>query len=374
VAASDSISWGALTEIMKLNRLSLACIIGALLLSRGFWADLIAPLGRGFLPSSETPPQAEQPTQPEQTLANCHVDTLRPAILTLFAGEEIGTGSIVSSDGLVLTNEHVVREVGFGEIRARRWGGNLYVGQVLATDPTHDLALVKISTQEPLPTIAFAKPEAIQNGQGVCALGSPRAITGVLSRGTLIGTRGANDLKSAILLQPGNSGGPLLSQQGEMIGVNKSIWLSDAGENVGLSFSTNVAIANQFFEQNKSKAVATESPIADHVVPFPMPSEPLDYSPPALAETPSRPDAPRPSASGNRLGAIMDSQTLIIQIVEPESPAEKAGLNAGDRLLKVDNQPLRRIDDLTAFLGTQRDRARFTVRRDSKLQEITVEF
>ncbi len=359
---------------MKLNRLSLACIVGALLLSRGFWASLIAPLGRELLPSSEAPNQMEQAKQSEQTLANCHMDTLRPAILTIFAGEEIGTGSIVSSDGLVLTNEHVVREVGYGEIRARRWGGNLYKGQVLATDPTHDLALIKINTQEPLPTIAFAKPEAIQQGQAVCALGSPRAITGVLSRGTLTGTRGTSDLKSAILLQPGNSGGPLLNQQGEMIGVNKSIWLSDAGENIGLSFSTNVAVANQFFEQNKSKAVPTESPIADHFVPFPMHSEPLDYSPPAPSESPYRPDAPRPSASGNRLGAIVDSQTLVIQILEPESPAEKAGLNAGDRLLKVDDQPLRRIDDLTAFLGNQRDRVRFTVRRDSKLQEITVEF
>ncbi|PSB26991.1 S1C family serine protease [Stenomitos frigidus] len=367
--------------MVKLNRLSLACILGVLLLSSGFWADFLASLVRGLLPISEETGQPDSTKQTKQPLANCHVETSRPAILTIFAGAEIGTGSIVSSDGLVLTNEHVVREVGSrGEIHARQWGGTLYKGQVLATNATHDLALVKISTKEPLPTIAFAKPEEIQSGQGVCALGSPRAITGVLARGKLIGTRGTSDLKSAILLQPGNSGGPLLNQQGEMIGVNKSIWLSETGENVGLSFATNVVTTTQFFEQNKSKSVPTESPIADHVTPLPLPSKPLDFNPPVIAELPYKTDSPyrpypsQPSESGAHLGAIVDERTLVIQIVEPESPAEQAGLNAGDRLIKVNNQPLERLEDLKAFLATKRDRATFTVSRDNKPQDVTVEF
>ena len=360
---------------MKFNRLSLACILGALILSRGFWADLISPLGRGLLPSSEKPDQKNQTGEAEQSLANCHVATVRPAILTIFAGEEIGTGSIVSRDGLVLTNEHVVREVGYGEIRARRWGGSLYKGKVVATNATHDLALIKLNLKESsLPTIAFAKPEAIKNGQAVCALGSPRAITGVLARGTLIGDRGTSDLQSAIFLQPGNSGGPLLNEQGEMIGVNKSIWLSETGENVKRSFATNVTVASHFFEENKSKASPfTESPIAEHVPPSTMPTKPLDFSPPRQTDLPLQADAPL-VAPGTHLGAIVNSQTLVIQLVEPESPAEKAGLNAGDRLLKVNDRTLYRLKDLDAFLDTKPARATFTVSRDNNLQAVTVVF
>ena len=372
---------GALSKTTKLNRLklnrsSLACILGVLLLSRSFWAGWIVTLVRDLLPSSGKTSKSDQTEQAEQALLDCRADILRNAILTIFAGEEIGTGSVVSRSGLVLTNEHVVREVGSGgEIRARQWGGRLYKGWVLASNPTHDLALVKINTPAPLPTIAFAEPQDMQKGQAVCALGSPRAITGVLARGTLIGTRGSSDLQSKIMLQPGNSGGPLLNEQGRMIGVNKSIWLSANGENMNRGFATDATVANQFLEQNRDAvSPVSKSPIAGHAIPVLMHSEPLDYSLPVLAETPSRPEPLQPLASGARLGALVDSQTLVIQIVEPESPAEKAGLNAGDLLIKVNGQSLHQIDDLNAFLATRRDRATFTVSRDSKLQNVIVEF
>ncbi|XHX78257.1 MAG: S1C family serine protease [Stenomitos frigidus ULC029] len=306
----------------------------------------------------------------QQTSVNPCV-TVRPAVVTLYAGLEFGSGSIISPDGLVLTNEHVVRDTDGGQIRARGWSGTLFIGQVLATDPINDLALVQLNTKESLPVIRLAKPDGIEAGQAVCAIGSPFARTGIITLGRLKGARENGDLEATILLHPGNSGGPLVNTQGEMIGVNKAVWLSETGENIGIGFATKTVVAQQFIEQNRQKAeLAKGLPIApDLTTPQPSVAIGSDLPPesPANAVAPTAP-------LDNRLGAIVNERSLVVQIVEPNSPAENAGMTAGDRLVAVDGQRLNQLGDLQTILNRRPKSAVFTISREEQQQELRVSF
>jgi serine protease Do len=310
-------------------------------------------LSVGLVKFGQRPEANQQAETSEQAfLGKCKA--ARAAIVTIFAGSEIGTGSVISPDGLVLTNEHVIRTLENGVVRARSWQKAFYQGRVIATDRANDLALVQLQTETPFPQILEPeKPGTIQPGELVCALGSPRAMTGVLAWGTLLGYRGEQDLRSAILLHPGNSGGPLLNAQGKMIGVNKSIWRSQDGRNDGLSFATNATTAtvSSLMEQGRRYLASqgSESPTST------MPATPADNG----ASPPLQADA--------RLGVILDRRTLVVQIVEPESPAEKAGLNAGDRLLAVNGEPLKRLEDLRGFLDRKPDSAWLKIERQHPL-------
>jgi serine protease Do len=247
----------------------------------------------------------------------------------------------------------------------------LYTGQVVVSDPVHDLALVQLYTKETLPVIHLATSNTVQEGQKVCAIGSPFGRTGIITLGTLTGTRENGDLESSILLHPGNSGGPLLNTQGDMIGVNKAIWLSESGENVGIGFATTATIAQRFLEQNQAKADA----IAGRSLTSPLeevPQQPADLKTPS--ELPAEVHQPPVLLDGARLGAIVNSESLVIQLVEPQSPAENAGLSAGDRLLAVNGQQLNRFEDLQAFLKRRPTSAVFTISRNQQQQDLRVGF
>lgn len=363
---TQALNAGALNiNSMRFNRWVWA--VGLLLLARTLAAFIPA---LPHLPLPRPAATTAKPNQSEPTSANvCQV--ARGSVLTLYVDSDFGSGTIVSPEGLVLTNHHVVKAASDGQVRARSWSGQLYQGQVVATDLVNDLALIQLIAKERLPAIRLAKPEAIQLGQKVCAIGSPYGRAGVISQGTLKSTRENGDLQSSILLHPGNSGGPLLNSQGEMIGINKAIWLSDSGENVGIGFATTTTIAQGFIEQNRQKAAAIAARTS------------VPATPPAQADTGSRvtpPDAPAnfglPPVTPNniRLGAMVDSQSLVIQLVEPGSPAERAGLNAGDRLVAVDSQRLDRVEDLQTFLQRRPSSAVFTISRNQQQQDVRVGF
>ena len=324
---------------------------------------------------TEAPKAAKQGHS--QLTSDSVCQSVRPAVVTLYASTEFGSGSIVSPEGLVLTNYHVVQAAGGGQVRARGWSGSLFKGQVIATDLVNDLALIQLDTKERLPAIHLAKAAAIAAGQIVCAIGSPLGRTGVITLGTLKGTTEKGDLEASILLQPGNSGGPLLNPEGEMIGVNKAIWLSPTGENVGIGFATTTAIAQAFIEQNRQKATAIVERSTTPAIET-MNQAPLDFgfhtpvespghvSPvPALASTPP---------AETRLGALINEQSLVLQLVEPNSPADHAGLSAGDRLIAVDQQSLHQLEDLQRFLKRHPTSAVFTVSRQQQQQKILVNF
>ncbi len=208
--------------------------------------------------------------------ANRIYQQVNPAVVTVYAGRELGSGSIVSSNGLVITNNHVVR--GTSQVSARLADGRRLAGQVIATDLRNDLALIQLQTSEPLPTVSIASGQGIQPGQPVIAIGSPYGQPGVMTQGTFSSTRGNGDLQSRVMLEPGNSGGPLLNTLGQMVGINKAILESSRGGNTGISIATNSAIARSFIERVRPGSLAGSFAIAQ--------AQPEPYNQPALT-TPS---------------------------------------------------------------------------------------
>ncbi|MBM0741879.1 trypsin-like peptidase domain-containing protein [Phormidium sp. CLA17] len=206
-----------------------------------------------FSPDAEVhnPVQAEPNiSQAPSFTAGCQ--SAGSAVVTVYAGREIGSGSIVSPDGLVLTNNHVVNRLRRRSLYVETLEGNRYNGQVIATDRRNDLALLQIETQAMLPIVQLASNQIVEVGQSVCAIGSPLGEAGVVTEGRLLKIRSNGDLESDVLLKPGSSGGPLLNAQGEMIGVNKGVAKrSKTGKSDRNSFATSIDAVKEFMQQNR---------------------------------------------------------------------------------------------------------------------------
>jgi serine protease Do len=150
----------------------------------------------------------------------------------------------------VITSGHVVQDAltrrGREHLVISTADGHRYPGKVMAVDMLRDLALVQLDTQKWLPALPIAMSRQGQSGDLVCAIGSPFGHPGILTWGELERVRANGDLQSKILLHPGNSGGPLLNQRGEMIGINRAILQSSTGENIGISFATHIRTVINF--------------------------------------------------------------------------------------------------------------------------------
>ncbi|XHX78605.1 MAG: S1C family serine protease [Stenomitos frigidus ULC029] len=315
----------------------------------------------------------EASTVPE-THRNCQM--ISAAVVTVYAGNETGSGSIVSPEGLIVTSNHVVSDrAGNQPIVAQTAAGEQYQGRVVKVDVRNDLALIQLETQERFPTVQLADKSGIQPGQEVCAIGSPYGRPGVLSEGTLSLVRGNGDLQAKVRLYPGNSGGPLLNPQGKMIGVNRAILESPAGKNTGISFATSVQAVRTLLgvsvlppsRGDTGTALNRQPAIA---APAPMARGRVWVVPEAVVE------APRPSVNGSsrRLGMTIDVRNLIVQQVQVGSAAAMSGFRSGDRLIAVNGQRLRGFDALQLFLARQPASASFTIARGQALTRVRVQF
>jgi S1-C subfamily serine protease len=183
----------------------------------------------------------------EQQLADEIYQNVNPAVVTIYSGREIGSGSIITSEGLVLTNKHVIWSS--PQIKAKTADGKTYKGWVTSVDLQYDLALVQLETKDRLPTVRMASNMNLKPGQKVYAIGSPKGQAGTFTQGTYTKITSHGSLQTSPgLLQPGNSGGPLLNTQGEMIGINKGL-LKD-----GSGLATSVIPARMFIERTRRAA------------------------------------------------------------------------------------------------------------------------
>ncbi|MBD2076750.1 trypsin-like peptidase domain-containing protein [Phormidium sp. FACHB-592] len=355
-----------LTIIMKFTSLllcSVSCVLLQSVPAHGAPAPTIA---QTTVDASATPADRSRSCQ---QAAN--------AVVTLYSGTEIGAGSIVAGDGTILTAHHVVKEAVSNPSKVKIYvklaDGQRHIGRAIASDTRNDLALVQIPVQTALSTVPLASTK-LQPGQAVCAIGSPSGRTGVLSRGAFTTVMANGDLQSAVRLTYGNSGGPLLNAQGDLVGVNKAIWVSNRGENTGVSYATSVQTAQTFIAKHLR-------PTAGTVTKQPAPT-PSIVSLPVTVPAPIGTSQAKNGQAGvsqasvgavSKLGVNVDAQ-MLIQQVESGSPAALGGLQPGDRLVAVNGTELTGLTQLQAFLNRQPSTAVLTIRHKQQTANVQVYF
>ncbi|NJK61346.1 MAG: trypsin-like serine protease [Synechococcaceae cyanobacterium SM2_3_1] len=276
---------------------------------------------------------------PEEQISISVYEKASPAVVTIQsrAGGS-GSGSLVSPEGLVLTNEHVVRGSN-GQVQVTTAQGGRFLGQVIAVDRSNDLALIRLQTNgELFASLSLADPGGIRVGQQVFAIGSPFGLSGTLTTGILSRVGSNGDLQTDAAINPGNSGGPLLNSRGELIGVNKAILSAGRGGNTGIGFATNATVASTFIAQNQGIT--------------------------GIA----------PAASGPRLGVSINTQTLVIQEIQPGSVANRIGLLPGDQILGLNGQRLVSLEQLLQTLDQSPRRLFLTINRRGNVGIIQVQF
>jgi serine protease Do len=247
----------------------------------------------------------------------------RPRYRRGYAVTSLGSGVVVSPEGYVLTNNHVVeRGVRF---RVQLVDGRELPAKVVGTDPSSDLAVLKLETQEKMPFVAPARSEDLMIGETVIAIGNPFGLantvtTGVVSavhRNFKSGERTLFDfIQTDASINPGNSGGPLLNIEGQLIGVNTAI----LGErNVGIGFAIPIERARRIAEDLIQHGEVREGYSGLEV---------QDLAP----------------ADGERAGAKRAAH-VAVAAVESGSPAERAGFRKGDVVEAVDGAPIESAEE-----------------------------
>lgn len=190
-------------------------------------------------------------------LININVyEKISPAIVTIDAqipdGLSSGTGCVIQPNGVILTSSHVID--GAKDIDVTTSSGKVYKAEVVSILGTNnDLALLKIKTDEALPTIKLGNSEEIKVGQKVLAIGNPFGFSGTLTQGIVSRIDYTkNKIQTDAAINPGNSGGPLLNSVGEVIGISQSIYNPDNNKsNIGIGFAVPVNSVREFIDLAK---------------------------------------------------------------------------------------------------------------------------
>ncbi len=307
--------------------------------------------------------------EPEEKITMEVYRSANPAVVTIKAANSTGSGSIITPEGLVITNEHVIRDAKNGQVRIINTEGKTYNGQVLTVDRKNDLALVRINSSDRFPTLVFADRESILVGQRVFAIGSPFGLSGTLTTGILSRVATNGDLQTDARLNPGNSGGPLLNSRGEMIGVNKAILSPDGRSNTGIGFAISAPIAKEFL--TRSAALIKPNTVAS------LPSSQTKSAPalspktktPAIASAQTARLTERP-----QLGVILNPASLTVYEVRPNSLASLIGLKRGDRLIGLNGAPLSDAKQIVDYLAQRPSVALLTVARTTGITNYQIKF
>lgn len=257
-----------------------------------------------------------------------------------------GSGFIVSPDGVILTNAHVVR--GASEVMVKLADRREFRAKVLGSDTVTDVAVLKIDAKN-LPVVPIGSSRSLQVGEWVLAIGSPFGLESTVTAGVVsaTGRNLPNDsnvpfIQTDVAINPGNSGGPLFNTRGEVVGINSQIY-SQTGGYMGMSFAIPMDVAVRI----KDQIVATGK--VEHVK--------LGVS---IQEV----------NQGFADSFNLDSpEGALIFNVERGSAAERAGLKAGDVVRKVNGQPIIGSGDLPGMLAMSKpgDRVALDVWRDGKI-------
>ncbi|MGE5865644.1 MAG: Do family serine endopeptidase [Rhizobacter sp.] len=260
-----------------------------------------------------------------------------------------GSGFIISADGLILTNAHVVRDA--KEVTVKLSDRREFAAKVLGSDPTTDVAVLRIDAKD-LPVVRLGDPQNLEVGDPVLAIGAPygfeqTATSGIVSaKGrSLPGDAMVPFIQTDAAVNPGNSGGPLFDGSGSVVGINAQIY-SQSGGFQGLSFAIPINVALKVKDQIVATGRASHGRLGVVI-------QDLNQS---LAE----------SFGLNRPNGALVSR------VSPDSAAAAAGLKPGDVITEVNGEPIDRSGALSSRIGlaSPGDKVKLTVWRDRKAQQL----
>ncbi|MFI4958407.1 MAG: trypsin-like peptidase domain-containing protein, partial [Lysobacterales bacterium] len=243
----------------------------------------------------------------------------------------LGSGFIISSDGYILTNNHVVDHA--DTVTVRLQDRRTLTAKVIGTDPTYDIAVLKVDAGGSLPAVSLGDSRSLKPGQWVLAIGSPFGFDYTVTQGIVsaVGRNlGQQDqpytsfIQTDVPINRGNSGGPLFDLQGRVVGVNSQIY-SNTGDYMGVSFSIPIDVAMNAVQQIKSKGYVSRGQLG-------------------VTMQPVSDDIVKAFKLENGAGAAVVDVT-------PGSGAAKAGIQAGDIILSYNGQPLQQAADLPPLVG-----------------------
>lgn len=238
----------------------------------------------------------------------------------------LGSGFILDSDGYILTNAHVIR--GADEILVKLADGRTFNARIIGMDEKSDIAVIKVNAKGSLPTVRLGNSDQLRVGDWVVAIGNPFGLTqtvtsGILSaKGRVIGAGPYdNFLQTDASINPGNSGGPLFNLQGEVVGVNTAIIAGGTG--IGFAIPINMAktIIPQLLKQGKVQR---------------------GYLGIGLHEVTTE--------LAKSLG-LSKPEGVLVSAVYEGTPAHRAGIRAGDLIMKFDQKPIERSQDLPIYVS-----------------------
>nr|WP_237754341.1 DegQ family serine endoprotease [Geobacter sp. OR-1] len=240
--------------------------------------------------------------------------------------KSLGSGFIISKDGLILTNNHVVD--GADEIKVKLNNGKEYKAEIKGRDQKLDLALIKITASTDLPAAELGESDAIEIGEWVMAIGNPFGLSetvtaGIVSaKGRVIGSGPYDDfIQTDASINPGNSGGPLFNVKGEVIGINTAI----VAGGQGIGFAIPINLAKSIIPQLKDKGKVTRGWLGVQT----------QVVTPEIAKA---------------FGMEGEKGALVADVIK-DTPAEKAGLKNGDIITEIDGKPVREANELSRIVA-----------------------
>ena len=261
-----------------------------------------------------------------------------------------GSGVIVSSDGYILTNNHVVQNA--AEIQVTLSDRREVKAEIVGTDPDSDLAVIKIDLED-LPAVVFADSATVEVGDVVLALGNPfglgqtvtSGIVSALGRATM-GLGYEDFIQTDAAINPGNSGGALVDAEGRLVGINTAI-LSRSGGSMGIGFAIPSNLARNIMQQ-----LATHGEVVRGFLGF-------------IGSDLTREMAPSFDLDENHRGVLVES-------VSEDTPAERAGLQAGDIITHINELEMETFRQLRFAIADERPgtEINLTVIRDGEAEEI----
>jgi S1-C subfamily serine protease len=286
------------------------------------------------------------------------VDRVGPAVVRVEPQAKgrpagVGSGVIISPDGLILTNSHVMQ--GRREAGLTVSDGRTVDARVLGDDPDTDLAVLR-ATSDGLPYAALGDSKQLRRGQIAVAIGNPLGFESTVTAGvvsalgrSLRGSTGRlidDVIQTDAALNPGNSGGPLVSTRGDVIGINTAVILGAQGICFAVASNTASFVVSELIRHGRVRRASIG--VAGQTVPLPR-------------------------RVAHAAGLTSRSGVVVVS-VEADTPAARAGVAAGDVILALDQEPITGVDDLVRVLNGSRigQSTRLKLLRHGNMREVTV--